>query len=914
MSWWPVNLLPLRRRRPDPQGAAGSSESASEVQRAHWLDQAVFLLIGAVMLAVGGFWADHWWAKGVDSDLQRQLLAKAVAIARTVNPERVAMLAFDASDAGTAPYERIRQQLIAYHEVSGVRGIYTIALRDGQPLFGPESYAATDPQYSPPGTPYLEPPDEVARVFAEGRGYTTGPYADEFGSFVTALVPVTDPASGEVLIAVGIDIEAEDWLEEVYRARAMVWVAVFALLAIVLGGWSVVLSRDRVSSGQRWGLHNVEVWLAVVFGLALTLIASLTLHAVEARAQHAQFTLLGEAKAVRVIQEFHTLRDHQFQALADALEQMETMDAQSFRMLSRALLSKLHVVGAGWGPRISRDELPAFEATVREQQGGDFQVFETDADGRPQPLSMRDTHFPLRWVEPDRFHSLIGFDLASEPAREQGITLLRHTGLPSATSVVPTADAGDDVVFAYAPVPRPAQDDLVRGGDANFATRGIVIMAMRVEELLRSMVTQERMAHAPVVIELYQLEPGSRPLYLASSSSRLEPMSEPLQGGWPGSDRFALTQPLFVFGRAYALQVRATPEYRAANPPRIGWSTALLGALLTLLAATLVQFLIHRRARLEAQVMARTAELSQSESRYRQVVDNIREIAFQIDNDGRIVFLNTAWEVVTGFPVAESLGTRLLDYVQEEDRDGLQAMLDGLVVAQGEHSHGQFRWQSRDGRYRWLEITARAGWDAEDCLAGVFGTLEDVTERRHREEAIRALAFHDALTGLPNRRLLLDRLQQALVSSRRNRCHGALMFIDLDRFKDLNDTFGHEQGDLLLKEVAQRLRVQVRQSDTVARFGGDEFVVIVAPLSRDGGEAGVQARQIAEKLRSALSAPVTLNGQPYCVTPSIGVQMFAGVDVTVPELLREADEAMYAAKAAGRDRVVMRPVAAAAAN
>ncbi|AGA33075.1 diguanylate cyclase/phosphodiesterase (GGDEF & EAL domains) with PAS/PAC sensor(s) [Thioalkalivibrio nitratireducens DSM 14787] len=912
MSAWLANPLPARGKPPDPQGEEGLSESASRVQRSHWLDQAVILLLGAVMLGVGGFWADHWWAQGVESDLRRQLLAEAVAIARTVNPERVAMLSFDASDAGTEPYERMRQQLTAYREVSGVRGIYTIALRDGQPLFGPESYAADDPQYSPPGTPYLEPPAGLDRVFSEGYRFTAGPYSDEYGRFVTALAPVIDPGTGEVLVALGIDIEAADWAEEVQRARAMVWVAVFALLAIVLGGWSVVLSRDRVSSVQRWGLRNVEVWLAVVFGLAMTLIASLTLHAVEARAQHAQFTLLGDSKAVQVMQEFHTLRDHQFQALADALQQLETIDAAGFRVLTRAVLSKPHVVGAGWARRVARDELPAFEADVREAGVEDFQVFETDADGEPQPLSPRETHFPLRFVEPARFHPLIGFDMASEAEREQGIAMLRRTGLPSASSVVPTADAGDDVMLAYAAVPRPEWDGVRRGGDAEFATRGVAIMAMCVEALLRSIVTREHPGRAPVVVELYQLAPGSNPRYLASSSSHLEPLNAPLPVSWPASDRFVLAQPLFVFGRGYVLKVRTTPEYHAANPSRIGWSTALLGTLLTLLAATLVQFLIHRRARLEAQVQARTAELSQSESRYRQVVDNIREVAFQIDNDGRLVFLNTAWEAATGFPVAESLGTRLVDYVHAGDREGLQRLLDGMTLEQGGHSHDQFRWLCRDGRYCWLEITARAGWDVEDRLAGAFGTLEDVTERRNREEAIRRLAFHDALTGLPNRRLLLDRLQQALASSQRNRCHGALMFLDLDRFKDLNDTLGHDHGDLLLKEVAQRLREQVRQSDTVARFGGDEFVVIVAPLSQDAGDAGQQARRIAEKLRAALSTPVSLKGEPYRVTSSIGVQMFVGVEVTVPELLRRADEAMYAAKAAGRDTVVLRSVESAA--
>lgn len=172
------------------------------------------------------------------------------------------------------------------------------------------------------------------------------------------------------------------------------------------------------------------------------------------------------------------------------------------------------------------------------------------------------------------------------------------------------------------------------------------------------------------------------------------------------------------------------------------------------------------------------------------------------------------------------------------------------------------------------------------------------------------LAFHDALTKLPNRRLLGDRLDQAMAAGKRSASHGALMFLDLDNFKPLNDVYGHELGDQLLIEAAERLRRCVRETDTVARFGGDEFVVLLTSLTVDRGESITLASAIAEKIRNALSEPYVLtihcDGAPpktveHRCTGSIGVALFQGQQHTQGDVLKWADAAMYQAKEAGRN-------------
>ena len=181
------------------------------------------------------------------------------------------------------------------------------------------------------------------------------------------------------------------------------------------------------------------------------------------------------------------------------------------------------------------------------------------------------------------------------------------------------------------------------------------------------------------------------------------------------------------------------------------------------------------------------------------------------------------------------------------------------------------------------------------------GAMQDITERKAAAGEIEHLAFYDPLTGLPNRRLLLDRLRQAVASSTRTERHGALLFLDLDNFKALNDTLGHDIGDLLLQQVAQRLVGCVREGDTVARLGGDEFVLMLEDLSENSQEAATQTESVGEKILAVLNQPYQLEAQRYHNTPSIGVTLFVDHDGSVDELMKRADMAMYQAKAAGRN-------------
>lgn len=185
----------------------------------------------------------------------------------------------------------------------------------------------------------------------------------------------------------------------------------------------------------------------------------------------------------------------------------------------------------------------------------------------------------------------------------------------------------------------------------------------------------------------------------------------------------------------------------------------------------------------------------------------------------------------------------------------------------------------------------------------LIAIARNITERKLAEQAIEKLAFHDSLTGLPNRRMLNDRLQTAVMQSARQNRHGAVMFLDLDRFKQLNDTYGHETGDLLLQGVAGRLLQCVRGVDTVARLGGDEFVVLIQELSTDWVGAFQQAMAVGQKILSTLNEPHLINGEAHTATPSIGAVLFQGTATAPAELIKQADMAMYDAKKVGRNTI-----------
>ncbi len=270
------------------------------------------------------------------------------------------------------------------------------------------------------------------------------------------------------------------------------------------------------------------------------------------------------------------------------------------------------------------------------------------------------------------------------------------------------------------------------------------------------------------------------------------------------------------------------------------------------------------------------------------------------DANGVILRVNKAFTETTGYTSEEAVGkTPRLLKSGRHDSDFYREMWETINRTGSWQGEVWDRRKNSEVYPKWLTISAVKGENG--AVTHYVGSHVDMTERKAAEEEVKNLAFYDPLTRLPNRRLLLDRLDHALASSARSGREGALMFIDLDNFKTLNDTLGHDIGDLLLKHVAQRLESCVRDGDTVARMGGDEFVVMLEDLSKDSLEAAAQTESIGEKILVTLNQPYQLATHECHSTPSIGATLFTNHPLGVDVLFKQADIAMYQSKKAGRN-------------
>jgi diguanylate cyclase (GGDEF)-like protein/PAS domain S-box-containing protein len=343
---------------------------------------------------------------------------------------------------------------------------------------------------------------------------------------------------------------------------------------------------------------------------------------------------------------------------------------------------------------------------------------------------------------------------------------------------------------------------------------------------------------------------------------------------------------VIVAAMAWALHGKVTADF------------LVTGMVASLLVASLVTTLLLRMAE-KAQLLARS--LAESESKLRTLFELSPLGIALTDMQGRHIDFNAAYLRICGYPEAALRGLDRhaltpAEFVEEEARH-----LE-LLTRHGHHAPYEkalIRHNGSQVPVRTNSILVRNS-AAQDYL---WTIIEDISEQKLKDKLIWTQANYDALTDLPNRHLLMDLMQLSLAASQRNGLHGALLLLDLDHFKTLNDTLGHGQGDRLLMEVARRLRAFVRDQDTIARLGGDEFAVLLQDLSAESTEAAIQAEVVAEKIRAGLAAPILLDDREHHISSSIGIVLFLGRQRPLDDLISYADAAMYQAKADGRNAI-----------
>jgi diguanylate cyclase (GGDEF)-like protein/hemerythrin-like metal-binding protein/PAS domain S-box-containing protein len=299
-------------------------------------------------------------------------------------------------------------------------------------------------------------------------------------------------------------------------------------------------------------------------------------------------------------------------------------------------------------------------------------------------------------------------------------------------------------------------------------------------------------------------------------------------------------------------------------------------------------------------------DMQESERNLRFITDNSADVMWTMDiTSGKFTYMSPSVYQLRGFTVDEVMNQSLNEVMSPESLERALSALAESIARWQAGDRGDTRKVTeidqphKDGHMVSTEVVTTLHADEHGQLTSIIGITRDISERKKAEEVIRNMAFYDSLTKLPNRRLLLDRLEQAITQAKRNESRLALMFIDLDKFKPVNDQYGHEAGDWLLKAVAQRMQTCLRETDTAARIGGDEFIVLLPEIRRSR-----DAIAVAEKIRDVLNQPFEMSaGKLLNISACIGIAIYPEHGLTEKQLMKNGDTAMYQAKESGRNRV-----------
>jgi diguanylate cyclase (GGDEF)-like protein/PAS domain S-box-containing protein len=514
-----------------------------------------------------------------------------------------------------------------------------------------------------------------------------------------------------------------------------------------------------------------------------------------------------------------------------------------------------------------------------------------------RPDGRRDPYSSIIYLEPfaDRNLRAFGYDMYSEPVRRAAMQKALDSGeisLSGKVRLVQESGKREQAGFLmYLPIYR---NDVPHGTLAERRANAVgwVYAPFRMDDFMGG--AQGERA-SDLDMEIYD---GNE----LSQASLMYDSDNSVFSGVSRDTGYRVTQQLQIADHSWTIHIRSLPMLRLrldTGKPRV---FAVGGVVVSVLFSLLVWMLLTGRERAIKAARAMNEELMVEQRRLSNIIEGTRVGTWEWNiQTGKVVF-NRYWANIIGYeleelePVSIETWNR---FTHPDDRKLSEELLKRHFSGHLDHYECETRMRHKDGHWVWVLDRGRvATWTKDGKPLLMFGTHQDITQRKQAEEHILHVAQHDVLTGLPNRFLLDDRLQQALAAARRDRGRLALMFMDMDKFKPINDTYGHDIGDLLLKEAAGRVEECCRASDTVARIGGDEFIVLLPEIEQDG-----DAMVVAEKMRRALGMPFEIEGLILQVSLSIGIAIYPEHGNNVAELSKHADIAMYRAKQAGRDNV-----------
>ncbi len=645
-------------------------------------------------------------------------------------------------------------------------------------------------------------------------------------------------------------------------------------------GLKAGISRAVARCSQRLGRPTIQTlpWLVLVLGLGLTGVVCEGQRR-QGRAEHERIERDLADDITSAIEAKFTSTQAVLAAVVGLFQSSAAVEATEFnrfyRSLSLSPSTLSGVQGVGYSAVIPPGGIPAFEAQARREGLTDFQV--RPAGRRPLTSAILFLE-PLDW----RNQRAIGFDMYSEPTRREAMQWAASTGGPALTGPVKLMqEAGKRVqpgTLLYLPVyrqePRSEADRLRH-------LEGWAYAPLRMEDLLQATLAAIRnpvLARSAVLIF-----DGSKPLAsaLLFDSQKVHGTSRLQHPTW---------QSLRVVNRDWLIGIQLPPDQISPN----GVSSSLLirglvGLAISLAAALGLRTLVDSQLTLQ-RALQMADRASREQALATTVFENSPVAIVVTDANGFVLASNEAFTEISGYSrqMVHGRKTNLLKSGQHDE--AFYRDLWDSVIQQG-HWHGEIWNRHRNGQLRRHELSINAVLDNHLQITNFVGMLRDITERHEEQEAVRYQATHDYLTGLPNRALLMEQLAQALAMARRHQHQVAVMFMDINGFKPVNDTLGHGVGDQLLQLVATRLREKLRESDILCRQGGDEFVLLIPEAPEL-----TQLVTLAQTLRDRVGQPYPDLPESVAVSLSIGIARWPDHALDADGLLVAADRAMYKAK------------------
>ncbi|MBD9358203.1 EAL domain-containing protein [Methylomonas albis] len=583
------------------------------------------------------------------------------------------------------------------------------------------------------------------------------------------------------------------------------------------------------------------------------------------------------------------------QLLKALFDSSESVDPNEFRLFAHTIFTKHPELEAlEWIPRINADERTAFEHRVETT------IHERDANQQLIPAGKRDIYLPIAYAFGSQQN--IGFDIASNQQQLAAINKAITSGQTVVTAGIVCNDNQPGFAI-YSPV-------YLKGKSLNSSAQreqffvGLVGNVFKLSSEVQEL--SARLQSIQLSVAIYdqdQLLYSSARVGAESKKSYLPPIRR---------------QTLAVADQSWTLEYQPLPEFYTQQHSWTVWWLLSGSFLLCGLTGFGLMLMSGRTARIEDLVALKTRDLLRSNQalnteieRRKQQENELRiaattfqshEAIIVTDADGAILRVNNAFNKITGYSADEVIG-RQPDFLSSAHQAPgfIQALINALTRDNQWQGEVLNRRKNGDVFPEWLTVTGVR--DEQGLLLNYVAIFSDISEKKAAEREIHELAFYDPLTSLPNRRLLLDRLKQEIAAAKRQSYYGSLFFLDLDHFKTLNDSRGHQVGDELLIQVAQRLKSLIRDEDTACRLGGDEFIVMVPGRYSQLSQATSHAAMLAEKILHTINQPFTVQGSEHHFSTSIGVTLFPEVSEQPEAIIQQADTAMYRAKESGRNGI-----------